>query len=274
MQTNLSNIYDSSRRPHPLVEEVISLIKYRDLVYQFVARSIKTRYKRSVLGVFWTMLNPLFMMIILTIVFSSVFKVGRNYPVFVLSGLVLWNFFSHATSSAMGEMIWSGALLNRIFMPKSVFAVSAIGTGLVNLLISLVPLFLISVFLGGKFTFALLVLPLSILILALFALGVGLFLATTAVYFADMVPVYEVILTIWFYATPIIYPIENIPPHYAWILKLNPMYYIVRIFRLPVYEGVLPGLLDWIIASGCALVAVILGGLIFTNKSKEYAYRI
>ena len=274
MQTNLSNIYDSSRRPHPLVEEVISLIKYRDLVYQFVARSIKTRYKRSVLGVFWTMLNPLFMMIILTIVFSSVFKVGRNYPVFVLSGLVLWNFFSHATSSAMGEMIWSGALLNRIFMPKSVFAVSAIGTGLVNLLISLVPLFLISVFLGGKFTYALLVLPLSILILVLFALGVGLFLATAAVYFADMVPVYEVVLTIWFYATPIIYPIENIPPHYAWILKLNPMYYIVRIFRLPVYEGVLPGLLDWIIASGCALVAVILGGLIFTNKSKEYAYRI
>jgi len=274
VQTNLSNIYDSSRRPHPLVEEVISLIKYRDLVYQFVARSIKTRYKRSVLGVFWTMLNPLFMMIILTIVFSSVFKVGRNYPVFVLSGLVLWNFFSHATSSAMGEMIWSGALLNRIFMPKSVFAVSAIGTGLVNLLISLVPLFLISVFLGGKFTYALLVLPLSILILVLFALGVGLFLATAAVYFADMVPVYEVVLTIWFYATPIIYPIENIPPHYAWILKLNPMYYIVRIFRLPVYEGVLPGLLDWIIASGCALVAVILGGLIFTNKSKEYAYRI
>lgn len=274
MQINSGNIYDSSRRPHPLVEEIISLIKYRDLVYQFVSRSIKTRYKRSVLGVFWTMLNPLFMMIILTIVFSNVFKVGRNYPIFVLSGLVLWNFFSFATSSAMGEMIWSGALLNRIFMPKSVFAVSAIGTGLVNLLISLVPLFLISIILGGKFTYALLVLPLSIIVLALFTLGVGLFLATTAVYFADMVPVYEVVLTIWFYATPIIYPIENIPPHYAWILKLNPMYYIVRIFRLPIYEGVLPGLPDWIIALGCALVAVILGGLIFTNKSKEYAYRI
>lgn len=274
MQINSGNIYDSSRRSHPLVEEIISLIKYRDLVYQFVSRSIKTRYKRSVLGVFWTMLNPLFMMIILTIVFSNVFKVGRNYPIFVLSGLVLWNFFSFATSSAMGEMIWSGALLNRIFMPKSVFAVSAIGTGLVNLLISLVPLFLISIILGGKFTYALLVLPLSIIVLALFALGVGLFLATTAVYFADMVPVYEVVLTIWFYATPIIYPIENIPPHYAWILKLNPMYYIVRIFRLPIYEGVLPGLPDWIIALVCALVAVILGGLIFTNKSKEYAYRI
>ncbi len=268
-------VYDSARRIPPLVEEILSLIKYRDLIAQFVSRSIKTRYKRSVLGVVWTMLNPLLMMTVLTLVFSQLF--GRfnvqNYPVYILSGLVAWNFFSYTTSQAMGEMIWSGSLLSRIYVPKSVFAVSAIGTGLVNLTISLVPLLIIAMILGVHIHLSILVLPFSVFFLALFALGIGLLLATAAVFFADMLPVYEVILTIWLYATPIIYPI-SIVEKWLWLFRLNPLYHLVELVRQPLYNGVVPDASHWIYGGLSAILAFVIGGIIFTSKTNEYAYRI
>jgi ABC-2 type transport system permease protein len=269
------DVYDSARLRHPLIEELLALYKYRSLVQQFVSRTIKTRYKRSFLGVVWTLLNPIMMMVVLTIVFSHIFKFAiEHYPVYVLSGLILWGFFSHTTSTAMGEMIWSGSLLNRIYVPKTVFAVSAIGVGLVNILISLLPLMVITLILGVGLTPAILILPVSILLISLFSLGIGLILAAAAVYFADILPVYEVVLTIWMYATPIIYPVDAIPPGYAWVLHLNPMYYLIQIFRTPIYDGVLPSTEVWLVAGVVSFATFILGGLIFTWKSNEYAYRL
>jgi ABC-2 type transport system permease protein len=268
-------VYDSAKLRHPLVEELLALNKYRSLVKQFVSRTIKSRYKRSLLGVVWTLLNPLMTMVVLTLVFSHIFKFAiEHYPVYVLSGLIFWNFFSHTTHTAMGEMIWSGGLLNRIYVPKTVFAVSAIGVGLVNMGISLVPLLLITIALGVRITPAILVLPVSILLLSLFSLGIGLMLAAAVVFFADILPVYEVVLTIWMYATPIIYPVDAIPPSFAWVLRYNPMYYLIQIFRTPIYEGVLPSIEVWLIAALVSLATFILGGLIFTWKSNEYAYRL
>lgn len=267
--------YDSASRPGPLVEEFFALIKYRELLRQFVSRSIKTRYKRSVLGVLWTLLNPLLTMIVLTVVFSQVFRFAvANYAVYVLCGLVIWNFYSSVTSGAMGDMLWSGSLLGRIYVPKSVFAVSAVGTGLVNLLLSLIPVFLIALILGVKITPAVLVMPFAILILAVFALGMGLLLSTAAVYFADMEPVYNVLLTIWMYATPIIYPLEALPEQIRWVMLFNPLYYMVSLFRDPLYLGTVPGLSYWLISAGFAVLALVVGGIIFTARASEYAYRI
>ena len=108
----LDKYFDSASRPMPIIEEILALVQYRELIRQFVSRSIKTRYKRSVLGVLWTLLNPLLTMIVLTIVFSQVFRFSvENYPIYVLCGLVVWNFFSNATSGAMSDMLWSGNLL-------------------------------------------------------------------------------------------------------------------------------------------------------------------
>jgi homopolymeric O-antigen transport system permease protein len=271
----VKDTYDTSKRPPALVEELLALITYRELIIQFISRSIKTRYKRSLLGVVWTMLNPLLTMAILTLVFSNLFRFSvEAYPVYILCGLTAWNFFSSSTNAAMGDMVWSGRLLSRIYVPKSVFAVSAIGTGLVNLLIALIPLFFITILLGLKITPAVLVMPVAILFLAMFALGIGLLLSAAAVYFGDMIPVYEVFLILWMYATPIIYPIDIIPANLVWIFKLNPMYYLVTLFREPLYSGVVPGLSFWLIGGGCALVALILGSIVFTSKSQDYAYRI
>ena len=199
--------YDSAKRAHPLIEEIQSLIYYRDLISQFVSRTIKTRYKRSILGVVWTILNPLLSMIVITLVFSNLFRFQiENYALYVLTGLVIWGFFSGSTNAAMGNTVFSGKLLNRIYIPKSIFAVSAVGSSLVNLGLSIGPLFLIMMFTGAKFTTAIFTLPLSLLLLSIFSLGVGLMLAAVAVYFADIIPIYEVILKIWIYATPIFYP--------------------------------------------------------------------
>ena len=159
-------------------------------------------------------------------------------------------------------------------MPKSAFPVSAVGTGLVNLGISFIPLLIIALAVGININLSILVLPLATLLLAAFALGVGLVLATTAVYFADMLPVYDVILTIWMYATPIIYPIEIIPSNWQWLFRLNPLYQMIELFRAPLYLGIFPEWQNWVIATLYSLIALILGGLIFTAKSNDYAYRI
>ena len=132
-------IYDSSERKSPALDEFRELWRYRNLVYQLVRRDIVTRYKRSVLGIAWTMLNPLGMTIVLSIVFSQVFGAGEGYAVYVLSGLIPWTFFAQTTNACMAGLVWGGSLLKRIYIPRTVFAISAIGTGLVNLLLSMVP---------------------------------------------------------------------------------------------------------------------------------------
>jgi len=270
-----ADFYDSAARPHPVLDEIASLIKYKDLIAQFVSRAIKTRYKRSVLGVVWTMLNPLLTMIILSVVFSQILRVQvRNYPVYILSGQISWIFFATSTHFAMGEMIWSGDLLKRIFVPKSVFAVSSVGTGLVNMGLSLLPLLAIAAVLGVLPSWALLTWPFAIALMAIFALGIGLILATAVVYFADMLPIYEVLLQIWFYATPIIYPMEIIPVESQWLFRLNPMYYLIELFRYPLMNGGVPGMDIWLPALGVSVTSLILGAVIFTARSREYAYRI
>lgn len=258
-----------------MLEEICALIAYQELIFQFVARSIKIRYKRSILGVAWTILNPLLTMIVLTIVFSQVFRVEiEKFPVYVLSGQLIWNFFSTTTSGAMGEIIWNGELLKRIYIPKSVFAVAAIGTELVNFTFSLLPLLAIALALGIKPNVALLTWPLSMFLVSLFSLGLGLLLSTAAVYFADMLPVYNVILVIWLYATPIIYPAEIVPQRWQGLFRYNPIYYFVEAFRQPLLVGVVPGWDVWLPAVCFALGMLLLGASIFTAKSRQYPYRL
>jgi ABC-type polysaccharide/polyol phosphate export permease len=258
-----------------MVDEFLALMRYRDLVVLFISRSLKTRYKRSALGVVWTMLNPLLTMIVLSLVFSQLFRANTPYyPVYILSGLTAWLFFSAATNQAMGDIIFNGGLLNRIYVPKAVFAVSAVGAGLVNLGIALVILLAIALISGVGFSWSLLVLPFSILLLVGFALGVGLMLETGAVFFADIVPVYEVFLMVWMYATPIIYPMDIIPVQWQWLFRLNPMYYLVNLFRQPIYDGVVPSWDVWAISLGITVLALGFGWYLFTSRSHEYAYRV
>jgi ABC-2 type transport system permease protein len=270
-------IYDSSRLVSPLFEELRELTRYRDLVKHLIARNIKTRYKRSALGILWTMLNPLLMMLVLTFVFSEVFKtsiVSRSYAAYALAGLLLWNFFAQTTTGAMSELIWGGGLLKRIYLPRGIFAVSALGTSLVNLLLSLIPLFIIIVITGVPIRAIALVLPGPIILTAMFALGVALFLSRIAAYFHDVMEMYQILLTAWMYMTPIIYPKEIIPERFRWLFKINPMYHLMEVFREPLVVGSMAGPKTWTAASVASLVTLIFGWWFFSRKADELAYRI
>jgi len=270
-----SNVYDSAQRPPPMVEEALQVLHYRDLIVQLVRRDILTRYKRSVLGVAWTMLNPLGMMVVLTIAFSSVFGTTRAYAAYLLIGLVTWNFFAQTTVYAMRQLVWGGALIQRIYVPKTIFAVSATGTGLVNLFLSFIPLTIVMLILGLNLTPPILFLPLAIFLLAAFTLGVGLLLSTVAVYFPDVAEMYEIVLLAWMYLTPIIYPEEVIPEVYRWwLFNLNPMYHLIKLFRLPLYYHLWPSPERVAAAAIVALVTLAIGWLVFTRQADEFAYRI
>ena len=267
--------YDSAARRSPFVEEFAALLHYRDLVVQLIGRTIKTRYKRSVLGVAWTMVNPLLTMVVLTLVFSTLFRFDtRGYALYVLSGLLVWNFFAQTTTAAMGDLVWSGDLIGRIFLPKSAFAVSAIGTGLVNWLLALAPYTIIALVLGEPPSWTWILLPIPMLALGMLALGVGLGLSAAAVYFPDVVPTYEVLLMAWMYLTPVIYPVSALPPYARFVLQFNPVLYPMESFRALLLEGRVPGIVDVALSLLVGLAALIIGWWVFTSRSREYAFRV
>jgi ABC-type polysaccharide/polyol phosphate export permease len=241
-----------------------------------VRRDILTRYKRSVLGVAWTMLNPLGISIVLAVVFSSVFGgADKSYPVYVLSGLIAWNFFSQTTNAAIVNLVWGGGLLNRIYIPRTVFAVSAIGTGLVNLLLSLVPLIIVMLFFNIPLTPSLLILPIPILFLAMFSLGLGLFISSLAIYYSDVAEMYQIVLMAWFYLSPVIFTDDFLPPQVLAVIKIvNPMYHLINLFRAPIYEGRIPDLTEFLVSGLWAVTALLIGWIVFSRRADEFAYRV
>ncbi len=266
-------VYDSDLRPPAAWEELLEAWRYRDLIVQLVRRDVTARYKRSVLGIAWTMLNPLGMMVVLTVVFSKLFPTVRGYPVFVLSALIAWNFFSQTSMAAVNALVWGGALFQRIYLPKSVFAIAAIGTGLVNTAFALVPLVLVMAVTGVPPRWTVLLTPLTIVPLAAFALGVGLLISAVGIYFADVVEMYNVALTALFYATPIVYPLDQMPASVQRILSFNPLVYLVELFRQPLYQGQVPAWHWWGLAYGIGFVTLLVGWLAFASKVDEFAYR-
>ncbi len=273
----LSVVYDSTRRGPLVLEELRELLNYRFLILQLVRRDILTRYKRSFLGVAWTMLNPLGMMLVWTIAFSQFFRAGDlpSYPAYVLSGLLAWTFFSQTTTASMVNLVWGGGLLNRIYIPRTSFAVAAIGTGLVNITLSMVPLIAVMYITGLRLHWSILFTPIAVLILAGFALGLGLLLSTLAVYFPDIAEMYQIFILAWMFLTPVMYPVTILPAAYrTYLTMLNPMYHMVTLFRIPIYYGRLPTLTELLIPLGISIFFLAIGWLVFTRKSDEFSYRI
>ena len=272
-----ADYYDSAVLSTPALEELTEVWNYRNLIYQLTRRDILTRYKRSVLGIGWTMLNPLGMMLVLTIAFSGIFRFETeySYPAYVLSGLLIWNFFSQTSTAAMVNLIWGGGLLHRIYVPRTSFALAAILTGVVNVLISLIPLLLVMLLTGVPVRATLLFFPIPLLLLACFALGIGLLISTFAVYFPDVSEMYQIGMLGWMYLTPVIYPENILPESYRfWITHLNPMYYMVNLFRLSVYYGQMPTWGELLPAVVVALATLLIGWIVFTRRSSEFSYRI
>jgi ABC-2 type transport system permease protein len=267
--------YDSSIHRPTLFGEVRELVRYRDLLGLLVSKTIKTRYKRSVLGVAWTLLNPLISMIVMTVAFSAMMQSAvPRYPVYLLIGLVVWSFFNQSTTYSMGTFVWGGSLLKRVYMPPTIFAVACVANCLINFFFSMVPLVLMMLALGHPFHATWWFVPIAVLILSAFSLGVALFMSALAVFFTDMLDMYQIALQAWFYLTPIIYPAEMLPARYAWILVLNPMHYMIMLVRDPIFLGQLPSAATLAVCAAWALGALVGGAWYFVRKSDEFAYSL
>lgn len=232
--------------------------QYRDLLKQLVTRDIKLKYRRSFLGYLWSVLNPLLIMIVMTVVFSTMFSRNiENFPVYLFTGQVMFNFMNTSTHQAISSITGNAALLKKTYVPKYIFTVSKITSGMVDFFFSLGALLIVMVVTRARFTPYILLFPFVALQLYLFCIGLGMFLAQANVFFRDIQYIYNAVTTAWMYLTPIFYPIESLPPNVMWLIKhLNPMYFYVGQFRDLVYYGRMPG--PVIIFAGCTAAALML----------------
>jgi len=236
-----------------------------------VKRDLKVRYKRSVLGIFWTMLNPLLMMVITSIVFSNLFRNSiSHFPVYVLSGYIVWSFFSQASVSASSSILDSAGLTRKVYVPPALFPLASVMSAMVNMVLSLVPLGLLVLVTGGTLSWSLFILPLSLFVLAVFTYGLGLILAASSVFFRDTVYTYQVLLVAWMYLTPLFYPKEIIPEQWAFLVYFNPVYHMVELFRAPVYGGILPSATNVLAAAGFAVALVCVGWWYFEKTRARF----
>lgn len=247
-------------------------IKFRGLVKQLVSRDIKLKYRRSILGYLWSVLNPLFTMLVLTIVFSNFFKFNiKNFPVYLLSGQIIFNVFSISTSSTCFTIIENGALLKKTYVPKYLFIFSKVTSCFIEYLFSLIALFFVMLLTKSKFSFYNLLFIIPSIEIYIFSIGMGLFLSQANVFFRDVNYLYSVFLTALNYLTPIFYPIEILPDAVRNIVvKFNPLYIFVDVFRSCIYSGVMP---DWHeVLSGMAWAcgAFVFGALLFKKNQHKF----
>ena len=267
-------IYDSTALRIPFIHELSELVRYRFLLWNLVLRDLKVRYKRSVLGFFWAMVNPLLTMAVLLVVFARLFRFDvEHYPIYLLAGVLLWTLFARGTSVAMRSVIDSAGIRNKIYVPASVFVAAAVGSALVNLLFAIAPLLLLAILTGVRPNLAWLYLPVPILQTTLFAFGVGVLIAALAVFFADILDIYEVLLGAFFYLTPIFYPVSILPAQLMRLEQLNPMFQFIDGFRAPLLEGRLPDASGILLGTLAALVMTVVGWSLFTRLMDQFAYR-
>jgi ABC-2 type transport system permease protein len=251
------------------------LYRYRDLILTLVGRELKVRYRRSMLGFVWTMLQPLMTMVVLRIVFGAVFRFDiHNYPVYALAGILFWNFFNQSVVSSMNSLRGNAEIIKKVAVPTEIFPLTMVISGVVNLLLALIPLLLILVATGHPVRVALLFLPVSILLAAVFTLGAGLLLSPLAAMFSDVVELVSVAMTMLMYLTPIFYPMAILPENLRWIVRFNPLRSVLEVFRDPIYHGKIPPLSHLTVVLTVAVGALVIGVICFRRLSGRIPFYV
>src|SRR3954463_10048462 len=255
-------------RPSALAASIWQMLrdfhKYRELIWALAMKELRIRYKRSSLGFLWALLNPLLMMLILTAVFSTVMRIPvRNYAVFLISALLPWTFFSQALTYSAESIVGNGELLKKVAVPKAVFPVAAVISNSINFALSLIPLVLILALLRFPFHLTWMLMPVPFVALVLFTMGCGFLFAAANVYYRDVSHIVQLLLSAWFYLSPVIYSLDFVPARFQPFFKLNPMLYILNDFRNPIYYGALPSLASISASLGIGVIALAIGYVVF-----------
>lgn len=253
--------------------------KYNFLLQQLVSRDFKVKYKRSVLGVLWSLLYPILTMAVMALVFTNVFKFTTpdvNYLAYLMSGLVIFNYFSEATNLAMSSVVANFSLINKVYMPKYIFPLSKCVFVGINFLLSQIPLYVILIATGTGINFYHLLLPFVYLCLFLFTLGFSLILSTISVFLRDMFYIYGVIISLWTYLTPIMYDIRIVEdkPFIMAIFKFNPLYWIIYFERRIMLYNTIPERNVWIYCLLIGIGTLLLGVFVFKKKQDKFIYYV
>lgn len=252
-----------------ILQTARSVVKYKFLIKQMVSRDFRLKYKRSLLGVFWSFLNPLLMMLVQYIVFSALFRFDIDYyPVYLLTGIVMFNFFSEASSLTMNSLINSASLIKKVYVPKYIYPLTRTASSAINLLISMIPLLIVTLISGIRPALSFLLVVVPLVCISVFCLGLGMLLAISMTFFRDTQYLWGVISMIWMYLTPVFYPVSILPAKVAWIIKINPLYYFIDFLRTCIIDGVSPDTFCFAMCFAWAGAAFILGAYVF-NKEQD-----
>jgi len=252
-----------------------NLFKYKDLFLLLITQDIKLKYKNSVLGVFWSMLNPLLMMIVFSIVFMAIFKNDiPNFPVYVLIGRVMYQFFSEATNFSMTAIQSNADLIKKVYVPRYYFPLSRVVSTMIISAMSFIPVFLMMLITGMTFSWTNLFIFIPIIYLFFITAGIGLLLAALNVFFHDVKHFYSIVLMVLMYLTPIFYPASIIPEKYMVLVQLNPLYHVVVIIRDMLMYGSWSDFSNHLFAIGYSVLYCILGLAVFYKLQNRFIYHL
>lgn len=254
-----------------IVEAANELIHYNWLLQQLIIRDLKIKYRRSVLGYLWSVLNPLMMMVIMTIVFSHMFRFDiPNYPVYLLAGQLIYGFFAESTSMAMSSILGGASLIKKVYFPKYIFPLSRVLSSFTTMMFSMLALIVVMIATGVQFHKTLFLVPLALTYVLIFCIGIGLMLSSAVVFFRDIQHLYGVLLTAFNYLTPIFYPVSLLPDWLQKLIIANPLYSFVTFFRKTAIYGEWPAGQEYILCTLFSFGALILGMYVFKKHQDNF----
>ena len=253
---------------------------YSFIMSQMISIDLKVKYKRSKLGILWSLLYPILMMAVMALVFSHMFKFkveGVNYLVYLMIGLVMFNYFSEATNNGMYSVISNFSLINKVYIPKYIFPLSKCLFVGINFILTLIPLLVIIMLTGSGDTKCViniyyLLIPYAFVCMFLFTVGVSFVLSTIAVFFKDILHIYGIILQMWTYFTPIFYDLTILPEKLAVIFKLNPLYQFINFVRTIILYNEMPSLLNFALCAFYGIFAFLIGSVVFKKNQDKFIY--
>lgn len=267
----IENILYKHGKHSYIVNFITAIRKYSFLISQLVSRDFKTKYKRSILGIFWSFLNPLLMMLIQYFVFSNLFKTDvTNFPVYLLIGTVCFNFFSEACGMCLTSILGNAGLLTKVYVPKYIYPLTRTLSSVINMLISIIPLVIVCLFTGVRFEKSALLSIHFFVCLIIFCFGLGMLLSALMVFFRDMQFLWGVLTMVWMYATPIFYPEKIIPQEFRFVLDLNPLFHFIKNIRICLIDGISP---EPFVYMQCLLIAVamlLVGSFVFKKSQDKF----
>lgn len=250
------------------------LFDYRELLKTSVSKEIRGKYKNSFLGVLWSFLNPLLQIAVYALVFPLIMKTDDNYVIFLVCGLIPWLFFSTAINKAAFTIIENGGIIKKVFFPREILPISVVTSECVNFVISTLIILGFILFTGYGFSKCILYYPLILLVQYVLTLGFAFILSAVTVYVRDLAHFIGVALQLLFYATPICYASGRIPADYQWIMKFNPMAYVINGYRAIFYDKTVPDLSGLGVLFIIGIILCIVGYMIFNKLQKGFAEQL